>query len=495
MGSSLDFLKPILRLLPEVKAPTTQPNISQRIMWTVIALIAFFVMYNVIAVGVERPKGQLDFLEVVTASRLGSLLTTGIGPIVLASIFLQLFVGAKIIKLDMQDLEQRSTFHGTQKLLAIILSVFEAAVFVISSRVTLSPIFPSLGEGLIATTVNGIAVSSVHAPYTAALVIFQIAFASIILMFLDEVVSKYGLGSGISLFIAAGVSLAVVGGTIDLFVGQNGIMAILSQGGADALPNALLHLMPLFFTIAVFAIVVYAEGIKVEVPLAFEHARGLGGRYPIKFLYVSNIPVILASALMLNFQFFAVWLNGKSLMLFGQDIVKYIAVVAPGNQIVDGLLYLISPIYRQSGGDFMAHMSQVFLYPSPVFGIPGFVHVLVYLVFLVCLCMVFGWFWVETSGMGPREVAQKLQNSGLQIQGFRRDPRIVEKVLEKYIPAITLLGSAFVGILSGIADITGALGTGTGILLTVGIFYKLYEDLEKKQAFDLYPNLTKLIGE
>ena len=82
----------------------------------------------------------------------------------------------------------------------------------------------------------------------------------------------------------------------------------------------------------------------------------------------------------------------------------------------------------------------------------------------------------------------------MQVPGFRRDPRVVEKVLEKYIPTITVLGSIFVGLLASFADLTGALGTGTGILLTVGILHKMYEELSAQHMFDLYPDLRKFMG-
>ncbi|MFA5106145.1 MAG: preprotein translocase subunit SecY [Candidatus Micrarchaeia archaeon] len=477
--SSLDFLKPFTGMLPEVKPPQFMPSLQERLMWTVIALVAFFVMYNTIAVGVLFKSGSTDFLQVVTASMPGSLITTGIGPIVLASIFLQLFVGAKIIDMNLQDPEQRATFHGVQKLLGIVLSFVEAALFVIFSRVSVvdPPLFGSIAA-------------------TQAIVILQIALGSIILLYLDEIISKYGIGSGISLFIAAGVSFSVMGGAWDLFTSSSGTIAALTAGGADAIPNALMSLMPLFFTFVVFLSVVYAEGIKVEIPLAFEKARGLGGRFPIKFLYVSNIPVILASALLLNVQFMAAALADKSQGVATGAIlgIKELGVVSNG-QVIDGLTYLIMPIYRSlGGGNFLAHIENVFFATTPIFGIPGWVHVITYMVFLMVICVVFGWFWVETTGMGPHEVAEQLQSSGLQIPGFRRDPRVVEKVLEKYIPAIVVLGSAFVGILSGVADMTGALGTGTGILLTVGILYKLYEELEARRTFDLYPQLAGMLG-
>ncbi len=476
--SSLDFLKPITSKLPEVRSPKYPPAITERLAWTAIALITFFVMYNVTAVGVNEGATGFDFLQVVTASKIGSLVTTGIGPIVLASIFLQLFAGAKIINVDLTDPEQKATFHGTQKLLALLLSFFEAAVFVIFSRIVLidNPFLESV-------------------ILTQAIVIFQIALGSIILLFLDEVVSKYGIGSGISLFIAAGVSFSIVSGAIAIFTGSGGVLDDLGAGGANAISNVLLDLTPIFFTLLVFAVVIYAEGMKVEIPLAFDRARGLGGRFPIKFLYVSNIPVILASALLLNMQFFSLSLQNASFMLGDLNLAHVLGYVDSGGRLADGLLYFISPIYISAQIDVFTFISAMLGTTTPIFGLPQVLHIFAYLVFLMALCVIFGIFWVETTNMGPKEVAAQLDKSGLQIPGFRRDPRIVEKVLERYIPVITILGSAFVGLLAGLADLTGALGTGTGILLTVGILYRLYEDMRSKQVFAMNSTFSKLFGE
>ncbi|OIO21710.1 preprotein translocase subunit SecY [Candidatus Micrarchaeota archaeon CG1_02_47_40] len=466
MGS-LDFLRPITSKLPEVASPKYPPALNERLIWTALALIAFFIMYNVTAVGVQENAGGLDFLQIVTASKIGSLITTGIGPIVLASIFLQLFAGAKIINVDLTNPEEKATFHGVQKLLALFLSIFEAAVFVLFSKIALGTlIFGSVAA-------------------TQAFVIVQIALGSIVLLFLDEVVSKYGIGSGISLFIAGGVSYSIVAGFLLIITGSGGVIEDLGAGGANALSNVLLDLTPVFFTILVFAIVVYAEGMKVEIPLAFDRARGLGGRFPIKFLYVSNIPVILASALMLNLQFFSLTLRDISLKIGEFNIIHAIGYVDAGGRLADGLLYFISPIYVGSQIDVFTYMGAMLGTTTPILALPQVLHIFTYTIFLMGLCIIFGVFWVETANMGPKAVAEQLDKSGLQIPGFRRDPRIVEKVLERYIPTITILGSAFVGLLAALADLTGALGTGTGILLTVGILYKMYEDLRSKQAFGM----------
>ena len=48
--------------------------------------------------------------------------------------------------------------------------------------------------------------------------------------------------------------------------------------------------------------------------------------------------------------------------------------------------------------------------------------------------------------------------------------------------------------MAALADMTGALGTGTGILLTVGILYRMYQDLENQHMFDSFSSLGGLFG-
>jgi preprotein translocase subunit SecY len=158
------------------------------------------------------------------------------------------------------------------------------------------------------------------------------------------------------------------------------------------------------------------------------------------------------------------------------------------NQPVSGPVYYITalPSPLLIPGGYPAYL-QLIMQPNEL------LHIIVYGIALVILCIIFGWFWIESTGMGAADVAAQLERAGLQIPGFRQDPRITQKILERYIPVITVLGSIFVGILAWFADITGALGTGTGILLTVGIIYRFYEDLAQQQLFEMYPALKQLV--
>jgi preprotein translocase subunit SecY len=80
------------------------------------------------------------------------------------------------------------------------------------------------------------------------------------------------------------------------------------------------------------------------------------------------------------------------------------------------------------------------------------------------------------------------------LPGFRRDPRVIRGVLDRYIPTITIIGSIFVAVLAGFANITGAVGTGMGILLTVDIVYRLYEEIAKEQVSTDSGLLNKLVS-
>jgi preprotein translocase subunit SecY len=117
----------------------------------------------------------------------------------------------------------------------------------------------------------------------------------------------------------------------------------------------------------------------------------------------------------------------------------------------------------------------------------------IFLTILIIVCIVFGWFWVQMGNQSAEAVAEQLQRSGMQIPGFRKDKRIIEHVLNRYIPPITILGSIFVALLAGFGDlILSGLASGTGILLTVGIVYRFYEEIARTQAEKLAPLLGKL---
>ena len=119
---------------------------------------------------------------------------------------------------------------------------------------------------------------------------------------------------------------------------------------------------------------------------------------------------------------------------------------------------------------------------------------LTYSLFMIGGSVIFSVFWVATAGMDSRSVAEQIQSTGMQIPGYRRDIRVIERVLNRYIPGLAVLGGAAVGFLAAFADFTGALGTGTGILLATMIIYNLYEELAMQHMEDMHPAVRRLLG-
>ena len=101
---------------------------------------------------------------------------------------------------------------------------------------------------------------------------------------------------------------------------------------------------------------------------------------------------------------------------------------------------------------------------------------------------------VAANGIQPRSQAKQMMSSGLQIPGFRRDERVLERLLDRYIMPLTIMGAITVGFLAALADLTGALSRGTGILLTVMIIYQLYEQIAREHMMDMNPMMRKFMG-
>ncbi len=500
---NLSFLNSILKYVPSIKKPDRPFTFREKLKWTGIIISIYFLMFTTRAYGVSSSalsNPVIQLASIVFAAKIGSLITVGIGPIVLSSIVLQLLQGSGFFNIDLNDMEQKGRFQSIQKLVAIVIAIVESVVFTLTGYV---PIVSSAYFGV---------------------VVLQLAVSAIIVIYLDEMMIKYGLTSGINLFIAGGVAFAIVAGTLNILLPS--AISTAATSGATAIPNALMDFAPLFIAILVMFISIYVYDMKIELPMVFSQFRGVGGRLPIPFLYVSVLPVILASSLELSlavwFQFLAgvhgSWANTASFFAFYTNQTGTTGVTTP--VLSGGLIYLISPNFPSQypppyGIGYPAYINQLLTGVTPLalpWGhsigniaatctlanscvlVPEWIHVILYILVLVILCVIFGKFYVEMTGQSPKNMAEQLQEIGWQIPGFRRDPRIIENILNKYIPTITILGSIFVGLLAAFATLAGAVGTGMGVLLTVGIMYALYQQLEREHLLEQYPAVDKLLS-
>src|SRR3989344_2177847 len=459
-------LKDIFYNLPEVKKPLEKKlSFNIKLKWTIIVLFGFFLLANISLYGVS--KGFLDrfeFLEVILGTDFGSIISLGIGPIVMASIILQLLVGSGILNIDTKTEEGKKFFQGLQKLGVLIFIVFEACIYVLMGGIEASPGFTGI-------------------------VIVQLVLGGLAIMFMDEVSQKWGFGSGVSLFIVAGVAWRLFTSLFQ-FIGTSGEICLLDFANTPCAGKVLVIIQSIIngaptelysavaailFTALIFLGVVWAQNLKVEVPLSYERLRGYSVKWPLQFFYASNIPVILVAALSANIQLFGGLLEnwlGKPTLLGGFS----------QGQPVSGFAYwigssnLVESIIR---GSFQSSL---------------LLQALTHILFYVGLSAIFAVFWVKTSGMDESSQAKNILASGLQIPGFRKDPRVLEAILKRYIMPLTIMGGLAIGLFSSVADLLGALTSGTAILLAVMIMYKMYEDIARQHAVDMHPALRKMMG-
>ncbi len=461
----MSFLDTIISHLPEVRGPLQKKlSFKEKLKWTLVVLVLFFVMGFIPLFGLgDNALQQFEFLSIILGASFGSIISLGIGPIVTSSIVLQLLVGTGILNMDMTNTESRRRFQGLQKILSVFFIIFEGAIYVFMGGLAPNPALA--GTPLFFEI--------------ELLLIFQLILGGIVIMFLDEVISKWGFGSGISLFIAGGVAQQIFIRALNFLpsptnqeIAAGAIPALfqsLSQGDAT---TAALQFAAVASTVLVFMICVYGQAMKVEIPLAFGRVRGYSIRWPLNFFYTSNIPVILMAALMANVQLVASLLERWGHPWLG---------TFSGNAPISGFVYWInSPelVPNIIKGSFSWSMLG---------------QALIYILLFMVGSVVFAIFWMQTANMDAKSQAKQILSSGLQIPGFRRDERVLEMVLNRYIWPLTIVGGASVGLLAAIADLTGALSRGTGILLAVMIVYKLYEDIAKHHMMDMHPAMRKFM--
>ncbi|MCU0852703.1 MAG: preprotein translocase subunit SecY [Thermoplasmata archaeon] len=518
--SMLYRLKPVTDRLPAVVRPEGHVHFRTKMMWVILILVLYFAMTNIAIYGLDTGTGVDLFAQyrAILAGAQFSLMHLGIGPIVTGSIIMQLFVGAKIIKLNLKDDEDKAVYQGTQKLLVLIMIVVEAVPQVYgfmepSEKFTLNM------EGLWGG--NGLNLAR-------SMIVLQLFLGSYIVFLMDEVVSKWGIGSGVSLFIAAGVAQQIFTGTFnwhgsnypDLPVNDTtnppagtlprtiylfhhmSASELANGGGFEKLmlqqPNPMVALLG---TVVIFLIVAYTESSRIELPLAHGGARGARGRYPIKLIYASNIPVILMAALLANVSMF-------SLLFYSnpgfQDVPLLGSNWALGyyegteTRADGGLAYYLSTINGLNDW-LLPLLSDGYLgqyYAQDKTRIQIGIHVLAYVGIMIAGSIMFARFWIETTNMGPEAVASQIESSGMQIPGFRRDPRVLKRVLERYIPVVTVISGAAVGALAAGADLIGTVGnaSGTGVLLAVGIMIQLYDAIGREQMMEMHPVLRGFFG-
>ncbi|KAF7310035.1 Protein transport protein Sec61 alpha [Mycena indigotica] len=453
----LNLVRPFLPILPEVASPDRTVPFQQKILWTSVTLLIFLVCSQVPLYGIMSSDSSdpLYWMRVILASNRGTLMELGITPIITSGMIMQLLAGANLVDVDFSLKEDRALFGGAQKLFALIIALGQGIVYVMSGLYGQ----PSeLGAGV------------------CLLLIVQLVAAAMIVILLDELLQKgYGLGSGISLFIATNICESIVWKAFSpttvntgrgpefegaivalfhlLFTWNDKARALREAFWRDRLPNV----MNLVATAVIFGAVIYLQGFRIEIPVKSNRFRGQRGSYPIKLFYTSNMPIMLESALTSNVFILSQMLaNRYPSNLF----VRLLGVWEPmedSQQLVatSGISYYMSPPHT---------LKEALVDP---------IHTVIYIIFMLSACALFSKTWIEVSGSGPRDIAKQLKDQQMVMAGHREGS--MYKELKRIIPTAAALGGAILGLLSVVADLMGAIGSGTGILMAVTTIYSYWE--------------------
>uniref|UniRef100_A0A087XL37 Protein transport protein SEC61 subunit alpha n=1 Tax=Poecilia formosa TaxID=48698 RepID=A0A087XL37_POEFO len=459
-GKFLEVIKPFCALIPEIQIPERKIQFREKVLWTAITLVFFLEFSQIPLYGIKRSDSVDPFyrMRVILGSNRGTLMDLGFSPIVTSQLIMELLAGAKIIEVG-DTAKDRALFIGAQKLFAMIITIGQAIVYVMTGMYG-NP--SEMGAGI------------------CLLIIIQLFVTGLIVLFLDELVQKgYGLGSGIILFIITifcetivwkafspttvntGNNTEYEGAVIALFH-----LLATKPDKLDALNEAffrqnLPNLMNLIATVFVFAVAIYFQGFRVDLPIESSRYCDQHYTYSIKLFNTFNIPIILLSALVSNLYVISHMLSTR---FSGNFVVN---LLGTWSNTTSG-----SPSFTYPVGGLCYYLSPPESFCS--------VQALIYIFFMLGSCAFLSKTWIEVSGSSAEYVAKQLKEQQMVMRGHKETSMVHE--LNRYIPTAASFGGLCIGGLSLITYFLGACHCGCCILLAVTIIYQYFEIFVKEQS-------------
>ena len=473
----LTSIRPILELMPNVPRPTKVVPIKKRLFYTFASLALYLACTLIPLYGCRKMTNDdpMYHLRLITASSRFTLMELGISPIITSSMILQFFVSFGLIKHDPSDQVSSALYDAAQKLAALVFTAFQAGSNIFSGE------YGIRGEMSVIDSL---------------LIMVQLMMSAIVVILLDELCQNgYGIGSGISLFICTNVSEQIVwrlfsfnhynfgrgveyeGAVIALFhlliTRKNKLRALREAVFRSHLPNV----ASIFSTVIIFIAVIFFEHIKINIGLETTVSRQQPQPFEIKLLYQSTTPIIIQSTLVQQLTMFSRtiyfrWPESTATQILG----VWRSQSNVGDEYarpVSGLIY-----YLQAP----QNITETIMDP---------VHTLVYMAFSLISAGFLAYWYLQMGGNGPKEIAKSLKRQHLTIKGHRDDQTRLEKTLNRYIPTAAALGGVLTALLSIVADMLGAFGSGTGILICVSIINQFTQELSKEAAENGFLGLLK----
>ncbi len=460
----MDFLT----FIPTVSRPPRRIPLSKRLFWTAVVAVVYILMTTTPLYGAAHTQQQgtqqaQQLLSIIFGTAYGTLAHLGIGPIVIAGILLEVFAFSGLMNLDLNKREDRLKFTLLLKWTALGIAAVEAVAYVLAEQ---------FGK---------------VSPLGGVLIVAQLLAATLIIILLDDLMSKgWGIGSAISLIIFLGVSRQIF---LSLFswdvvrdvnnqLHVNGLLPALgaalydlfARGDATALIGLinrpvvlqgqqsvtyLPDFVGLLSTLVLAYVILYLEMMKVNIPVTAGQYRGIKFTIPLRFVYVSVLPIIFTT---------------YSLLLVGQLLLPFYQT----NPVIAEIVRVIFLPHR----DFLN------------------IHVLIlHYILYVALAIAFAWIWVQLAGLSAEDQARQFAQSQLHVPGFRQSEKILAKILERPINALTIISGFIAGSFAALGNILGVWGGGAGLILLIEIALQYYALVMREQMMEMYPGLKQLLGQ
>lgn len=409
----------------KLKMIVEDSTLRRRVLFVLVALVLFRFLANI---PIPAAAGQnlgallandqaLGFLNLLTGGGLSavSIVMLGVGPYITASIIMQLLT---MMSPKIKAMQSEEGEIGRRKMTQY-------------SRLLTVPLALLQGYGLIAYLgQQGILVGLT--PFEIFTNTIIVAAGSILLMWLGELISEFGIGNGVSLIIFAGIV-----SSIPATIGQLMFAFDVSQ-----VP---IFIAAIFATLLLIMAVVFMTEAERPVPITYaKQARGgsttggamtylplrlnQAGVIPIIFaLSILTIPTIVANALATT--------GSGSVQVVAEFIQKILA-----NNWINGAFYFF-------------------------------------------LVFVFTFFYTAVT-FDPEAISNNLQKSGAFIPGIRPGVSTAE-YLSKILTRITLMGAIFLGfiaviplVMQNLTNIASLSIGGTALLIIVSVVLDLVKKID-----------------
>jgi preprotein translocase subunit SecY len=419
--------------LRKLKIIFSDQTIRNRVLFVLGALVVFRALASIPIPGVDQAVLQeffnnnefLNLLSIFSGGGLSnlSIVMLGVGPFITASIIMQLMtvMSPKVKSLYTQEGEAgRAKFIQYSRLLTLPLAIMQAFGFL--------------------TLLQNNGVLTNLTTFEFGLNVVLVVAGSLLLMWIGEMVTEFGIGNGVSIIIFAGIVSILPGQVSELIFSYEPTQLPLYLGAG---------FVALF---AIFAVVFMTEAER-PVPITYAKESRGGSTYggsasylPLRLNQAGVIPIIFA----------------LSILLFPTMIINVLGSTGVGSLSTAGELV------------------NSFLNNPLLYGITYFV-----------LVFVFTFFYTAVT-FDPDSVAKNLQRSGGFIPGIRPGDQTSE-YLGNVITRLTLVGATFLGLVAvlpvimqyatGVAQLT--IG-GTALLIAVTVVLDLIRRLDAQVSMREY---------